>query len=63
MLPTKKEWIDFLKFRKGISVKQIVENSFDQKLYDKAVKMTRENIEKDYETIERCIEFSEKKKL
>lgn len=53
-LPTKQEWIDFFKFRKKVLLQKIIENSFDEICYNKAVEYTKKTLKKDAVTIDEC---------
>lgn len=54
MLPTKQEWNNFLKFRKKISLQKIIENSFDEICYNKAIEENKKTLKKDAKTVDEC---------
>lgn len=53
-LPTKQEWNNFLKFRKKISLQKIIENSFDEIFYNKAIEENKKTLKKDAKTVDEC---------
>ena len=56
LLPTKKEWLSFLKFNRYIQIELII-NSED---YDEAVKISKENLKKTDKFIKKTLKFTKK---